>query len=336
MRSADRATAGRPRTRTGSTVAEFLQRWLDHQRTQVSPQSHATYTNIVGNLTLVLGAVKLAKVSPEGIAKAYADALDHGRRDGSGGLSAASIRLMHRVLHKALQQAVVWRLLPGNVASLVKPPRVEPRRMQTHDLLSTTKLIEHVRLTELFGPVLLCGLLGLRRGEAAATRWQYIDLDAGRLSVRATIEQATGKEKLPKSGVARSVALSPMVTEELRKLRLRQAEALLKIGIRQTEDTHVCLRTTGEPWDLRQLTYEFTKAIKQSELSRIRLHDLRHGHATHMLGQNTHVKIVSERLGHASVRTTLDLYMHVLPGMQEEAAANLDVALRAAKEKPKG
>jgi integrase len=111
---------------------------------------------------------------------------------------------------------------------------------------------------------------------------------------------------------------------------IKQAEELLRLGIRQTEETQVCLQPNYEPWAPRNLSSAFIKFIKASGLRRVRLHDLRHSHATHLLMANVHPKIVQERLGHANIATTMDLYTHVMPGMQDEAASRIDAALRAA------
>ena len=112
--------------------------------------------------------------------------------------------------------------------------------------------------------------------------------------------------------------------------RIRQAEQLLAVGVRQIDDTHICLREDGSPWPPRVLTHAFARLIRASGLTKVRLHDLRHGHATHLLVANTHPKVVQERLGHANIQLTLDTYSHVLPSMQEDAAATIDAAMRAA------
>ena len=147
------------------------------------------------------------------------------------------------------------------------------------------------------------------------------------------------REKETKTGKGRSVALSPMIVDELRQHRIRQAEGLLRLGVRLTDDHHVVTRYDGQPLQPRSLTHAFVKFIRRHGLPQIRLHDLRHSHATHMLAAGVHPKIAQERLGHSSVSITIDLYSHVLPGMQAEAVSRVDAALqdalnrRAAKKK---
>ena len=118
--------------------------------------------------------------------------------------------------------------------------------------------------------------------------------------------------------------------EELRQHRIRQAETLLQLGVRLTNDHHVVAREDGEPLQPRSLTHAFVKFIRRHGLPQIRLHDLRHSHATHMLAAGVHPKIAQERLGHSSVGVTIDLYSHVLPGMQAEAVSRVDAVLQDA------
>jgi integrase len=122
------------------------------------------------------------------------------------------------------------------------------------------------------------------------------------------------------------------MVEELRSHRLRQAEGLLTLGVRLTDDHHVVARADGQAIQPRSLTHAFVKFVRQHGLQ-IRLHDLRHTHATHMLASGVHPKIAQERLGHSSIGITLDLYSHVLPGMQAEAVARVDDKLQSALQK---
>jgi integrase len=314
------------------TLREYLERWLAHMATQVSPRSAENYREVVEHwIVPALGNLKLSKLQPEQIAHAYSDALTKGGNDGQG-LSPRSVVMMHRTLSQSLKHAVIWRLRGDNPASFCKPPRVERKEMKVLDLDSTASLIEFARGGRLYIPILFFALCGLRRAEVAALRWNRLDLETHRLSISTSIEQtAQGmREKPPKTGKARSIALPALIVEELRRHRISQAQQLLALGVRQTDDTHICLREDGGPWPPRVLTYAFARLIRASGLTRVRLHDLRHGHATHLLVANTHPKVVQERLGHANIQLTLDTYSHVLPSMQEDAATTIDAAMRAA------
>jgi integrase len=318
------------------TVAAFLERWIEHMQGQVSPRSHERYAEIARkNLVPLLGGLVLTKLRPEQISQAYATALANGRRDGSGGLSARTVTHLHRVLREALQQAVRWQMLARNPADAVKPPKVERKQMSVLDTDATIELIEAARPYRIFVPILLGALCGLRRGEIAALRWRSVKLDAGQLEVVASIEQTKAgcREKETKSGRARTVALPATLVEELRQHRAKQAEELLQLGIRLTDDHHVVAQADGSALQPNSLTHAFTTFLVERGLKRVRLHDLRHSHATHLLAAGIHPKVASERLGHSKVGITLDLYSHVLPGMQAEAAAAVDTALQTALQK---
>ncbi len=140
--------------------------------------------------------------------------------------------------------------------------------------------------------------------------------------------------KETKNGRARVVALPSLAVDELRRHRVAQAEELLQVGGKVSQTTHVFAQADGFPVQPNSLTHEFVRILAQAkDLPRIRFHDLRHSHATHLLAGGVHPKIAQERLGHSSVGITLDLYSHVLPGMQADAAAKVDVALREAIER---
>jgi integrase len=175
----------------------------------------------------------------------------------------------------------------------------------------------------------------MRRGEIAALRWRSVTLDTAQLAVVASAEQTAAgvREKETKSGRARTLSLTALTIEELRRHKARQAEELLKLGIRQTDDMHVVAQIDGRPLMPQSLTHEFVRFIASTTLPRVGFHDLRHSHATHLLASGVHPKIAQERLGHANIGTTLDLYSHVLPGMQADAASRVDAALRAALDK---
>jgi integrase len=323
------------------TVAEHMERWLEHVRSQISPKTFERYCGVVrGNIMPALGALLLTKLQPAQISEMYAKALAGGRKDGKGGLSPASVLYMHRLLKQALAVAVTeWRLLPWNPADPIKAPRVKRKNMRALDTAETAALLEAARRYRLFIPVMLAVTCGLRRGEICALRWRHIELSgAAQLSIVSSTEQTKAgvREKGTKSGRARTVALTALAIEELRRHRAHQAEELLRLGVRQTDDMHVVAQADGQLLKPNSLTHEFVRFIAGTALPQIRFHDLRHSHATHLLASGVHPKVAQERLGHATVAITLDLYSHVLPGMQADAASRVDEALQQALEKHRG
>jgi len=320
-----------------TTLSAFLEKWLGQIEPRVSPRTFERYGEIARkNIVPLLGQCLITKLRPDQIAAAYVKALKSGRRDGEGGLSPRTVHHMHRVLKQALATAVRWRVLLHNPADSVDPPKVERRKMRALDSTETARLLGHFRGSRMFVPVLLAVMCGLRRGEITALRWGSVNFAGAQLSIIESTEQTTKgtRAKETKSGRARTVAIPSLVAEELRRRRAEQAEELLRVGVRLSDQNHVVAQEDARPLQPNSLTHEFVRILaKATDLPRIRFHDLRHTHATHMLANGVHPKVAQERLGHSRVGITLDLYSHVLPGMQEDAAAKVDAAIRAAIEK---
>jgi integrase len=318
----------------------FLDRWLVFIKTQVSPKFYERYAGIVTqNIKPELGAVMLAKLKPAQISDCYARALAGGRKDDKeGGLAPRAVGHMHRVLKQALGQAVKWELLNRNPVDAVDPPKVEWKPVQTYDLPQTAEVIETFRGRPLFVPVLLAALCGLRRGEICALRWKNVDLDGAQMSIVESLEQTKAglRFKAPKSGKGRTVALSQTVVGELRSYRAKRAQEMLKLGKGLSDEDLVIAHEDGSQITPIYVSQQWSRLITKTALARLRFHDLRHAHATHMLANGVHPKVASERLGHSKVGITLDLYSHVIPGMQADAAAMVDAALQKAIENRKG
>lgn len=322
-----------------TTLAAFLDRWLEHVKPTVSPGTHWRYSWLAKkNIAPLIGDVTLAKLKTERIDRAWSQALQSGRMDGKGGLSPRTVHHMRRVLIKALNQAVTWDLLPKNPAIASNPPKVERKKMLAYDAAQTAELLEAIRPTRMFIPALLAVMCGLRRGEILALRWRHVEL-GDNLRQLAIVESAEQTEegvryKEPKSGRARTVSLSSTVIAELKAHRARQAEEQLRLGIRPDADSFVVAQYDGAPIQPRSLTHEWVRVLSKTTLPRIRFHDLRHTHASQMLAAGVHPKIASERLGHSTIGITLDLYSHVMPGMQADAAEQVDAAIRRAVKAP--
>jgi integrase len=323
------------------TVGEYLKRWLEAyagvgldgsllhgEKRAVSPRVAERYAGIVRiHLIPHIGQHLLNKLQPLHIQECYAKILEAGR-------APRTVLQVHRVLHRALECAVKWQILGRNVADAVEPPRPDRFEARVLDERETGRLLDALRDTRLFVPTLLAITTGLRRGELLALRWQDVDLGAGMLSVRKTLEQTRSgvRFKEPKSAKSRrSVVLPPIAVEALRRHRVEQAKEKLLFGPDYQDYDLVFPMPGGTPWEPDKFSDLFRRTV-QAKGFRIRFHDLRHTHATQLLRQGIHPKVVSERLGHSTIATTMDIYSHVLPGIQEEAARKLDSVLRASME----
>lgn len=317
------------------TVGEYLRRWLtDYARGNVGVKTYERYAEIVEkHLIPALGHHPLAKLQPLQIQAYYTQALENGRRDGRGGLSAQTVLHHHRLLHAALKQAVKWQLLARNPTEAVEPPRPVHLEMQVLDEEGVVSLLAAAQGSRLYVPCLLAVGTGLRLGEILALRWEDLDLKAGTLSVRQALEQTKAglAFKQPKTAKSRRVvALPSLLIEGLVRHKGEQAQKRLLLGPAYQEHGLVNAQDDGQPWSVKVISKAFEHLAQKAGVPQIRFHDLRHSHASQLLKQGVQLKVVSERLGHARSSTTMDIYSHVLPGMQEEAARRMDAALRAA------
>ena len=320
------------------TVADYLGPWLaDYAKPNTSGKTYERYDQIVRtNLNPALGHHPLTKLQPLHIQEFYSTAMTSGRRRGDGGLSAQTVLHFHRVLHAALGQAVRWQILIRNPAAAVEPPRPQRKEQRVLSEEDTAKLLHLARGTQLWIPVVLAVTTGMRRGEITALDWPHVDLDAATLTVVRSLEQTKGKLtlKIPKTAKGRRViALPSVAVDALRRHKADQGRQRLRLGAAYEDQGLVCARPDGTLWSPGAISSAFQDLMRKAAIPRIRFHDQRHGHATQLLRQGEHPKVVSERLGHTTVAITLDTYSHVVPGLQEQAARRLDEALRKAMKK---
>jgi integrase len=272
-----------------------------------------------------LGAHKLNKLRATHLEAYYSGKLD-------GGLPPASVRKHHCILHTALRHAVRLQLIGTSPADLAMPPRVGRSEMKVLDEKQSAAMLHAAAGTALYLPLLLAIGTGMRRGELLGLRWADVDLEAGTLIVNQTLQEAYGELifKEPRTTKSRRrITLPAIVVEALRGHRAEQARRTLAHEPGWTDSEFVLTAPHGGPW--RPSNFDrIWRRFKTKQKLEIRFHDLRHTHATQLLRAGVHPKVVSERLGHASIGITLDTYSHVMPGMQEEAAARIDAGLREA------
>lgn len=321
------------------TLREWLRTWLDTIRDDVSPGTLAFYRHTADRFLIpALGNLPLAKLSPAQIQGGYTALAAKGRKDGrAGGLSPQTRRHIHRVLSTSLARAVELQMLHRNPCDALRRrlPKVERHELNVLSPEQAALLLDAIRPYRIYWSVLIALATGARRGEILALRWRNVDLGAGTIRIERSLEHTTDgglRFKTPKSGRSRAIVLPAKATEELHRLKRERAEELLKLGLRLDGDALVCARADGEPMLPTSLTHEFAKiAGSVPGVPRVRFHDLRHSHATQLLGAGVHPKVAQERLGHASIGITMDLYSHASETMQAEAAQRLDQLWEGAK-----
>ncbi|MGB9887805.1 MAG: tyrosine-type recombinase/integrase [Moorellales bacterium] len=315
------------------TLAEWLRRWYaNHVEGKLSPTTAKSYKVIIEkHLTPALGHIPISKLQPAHIESYYRQALEAGRKDDKaskgGKLTAQTVLHHHRLLHTALEKAVKQRLIPWNPADAVDPPRPERREPAVLSEEEVEGLLEALRGTGLYIPVLLAVGTGARRGEILGLRWSDVDLERGLVTISRELVKV-GSDftfRAPKTRKsARPVPLPSFVIQELKAHRLEQKKKRFASGAKWWETGLVCCHEDGSPLDPDVLSGQFARAVKRLGLPAITFHGLRHSHATLLLKWGVHPKIIAERLGHSTTRLTLDTYSHVVPTMQKEAVELLD------------
>lgn len=315
------------------TLADFLQHWLeDTVRSRVGAKTFERYKEIVDyHISPALGHYPLSKLTPSAIQSAYNRWLTSGSEKRKAGLSSQTVLHHHRLLHSALKKAVKMGHLSRNPCDGVDPPRVERKEMRVLDGPGLAGLLAKVSGTELHMPVFLALGLGLRRGEVCAMKWSDLDEKRSLAVISRSVQQIRSGVSLkgPKNRAGRALAVPKSLMRAL-MLEKRRQETLRKDFEGFNSGGYVCVRGDGSMWHPDSLTDAFRHRV-----SEIRFHDLRHSHATQLFALGVHPKIVSERLGHRTVKLTLDTYSHVLPHMQDKAAKLFDRSLQIRSSKPK-
>jgi integrase len=308
-------------TTSKTTVADYLRRWLqEYVKPNLSPRGFERYESIARvHLIPNLGAIALTQLRPEHLQRQYASKL-------SSGLSPRSVRYQHVVLHKALQTAMKWGLVARNVADGVDVPHARQAEMQTWDEYELSQFLEIAKDSPYYALFHTALFTGMRRSELLALQWR--DIDFHQVHVSRSLHQLRDHTYVftqPKSARSRrTIALSPSSVFILRDHKDRQAGIRAMLGLSLKGDDLVFSTPEGKPLRPNTISRAWTALAARADIRVIRLHDARHTHASLMLKQGVHPKIVQERLGHASVQITLDTYSHVAPGLQEAAAESFD------------
>jgi integrase len=306
-----------------TTVAEYLDRWLtEYVQPNLSPRGYERYQYIaLAYIKPAIGGLLLTQVKPEHIQRCY---INWSQR----GLSSGTIRYHHAVVHKALQTALKWGLVALNAADGVEIPKLKQIEMQTWNETELSQFLEAAKSSQYYELFYLALFTGMRRSELLALRWQDIDFILGQIYVNRGIHQLRNGSYVftqPKSTRSRrTIALPPsaiMVLQEYHDKRQMDA-AMLDLTL--TDSALVFSTYDGKPLRPNTITRAWQTIAARAGVKAIRFHDARHTHATLMLKQGIHPKIVQERLGHASIQMTLDTYSHVAPGLQEAAAQCFD------------
>jgi integrase len=286
------------------TVAEYMTQWYEFKQTaNLSPKTLEGYELYIRlHVTPRIGGLRIEELEPLHIQRFYSDLREK--------LSPTSIERIHQMLHNALKQAVKWQILPTNPAAMVEKPKRTKYQAETLQLEDYGRFIERVEKSPARDVILFSLHTSMRRGEVLALRWQDIDFASGMVYVRKNLVRVNGKNIVKDTKTTRS-SRPIMLTEHA-------LDMLYRLSVEKRSEFVFC-RDDGSLRDLTTTGNQCKRVVTALGLDGIRLHDLRHTHATWLLQQGVHPKIVQERLGHSTIRTTLDIYSHVIPSMQREA-----------------
>ncbi len=274
-----------------------------------------------------LGQIPMQDLAPVRL-KAWLNALK------SAGVGARTVQIAYITAHKLLKAALDLELIPRNPAENKEVRKSAPRRKASAPIVWTAEqtraFLESQQGDRLYPLWRLATTSGLRRGELAGLRWRDVDLEVGELHVRTTrvVVGYTVVENEPKTEESRrAVGLDPATIAALRQHRARQAEEMLGFGVQLTPDSHLFTLQDGTPYHPQRFTAMLAARARSAGLPVVKLHALRHGHATTGLEAGVPMKVMSERLGHSTYAITADIYSHVTAATDRAAAAQIAAAI---------
>lgn len=325
-------------------VDEYLEEWLTGMRLSLAVSAWTNYRSILELYVQPrIGHIRLSALTASALTALYGDLLAGGGKGGRA-LSPTTVRLVHRVLTKALSDAVESRQLAANPAQYAKVPARRRIEMRTWTAEQAETFLRSAAGDRLYAAWLLALACGLRRGELAGLRWADIDLEQRTLSVvsqRTTDADWQIVTKEPKGTSRRTIDLGGEAVGALRAHRRQSLSERLAWGSAYTDSGLVFVREDGTGYHPSRLADLFQALARGAGVPVIRLHDARHSCATLALAAGIHPKVVQQLLGHASWSTTMDLYTHRVERLQRDASARIESVLfaggsRSTVDRPQG
>ena len=329
-------------SRSRATVGDLLEAWFEHASADLSPKTvRETRGYLDRNLIPALGELRLDRLRADDVDRYYRTLRMSGSRSGSP-LAPATIRRLHGILRRAVNQGVRWGWVASNAASAASPPRVPVSTIQPPTAEQVATLYELARQDD---PAFACYLrlaaaTGARRSELIALRWTDVDLEVGMVRIaRAIVLGVSGLvEKDTKNHSARRVALDRLTVRELVAHRDRAKALVKELGVGWVDERLVFTSAPNgsTPWFPDSVTRSFGRLCARAGLSGIRLHDLRHYVATRLLTNGVDVRTVAGRLGHRDASTTLNVYSHFIEQADRSAADLLGALFASALDEQPG
>lgn len=310
-----------PTSPTFGTVGELCDKWWTYSSPNLAPTVAREYRRLIDRRVVpAFGHVKVVDLRPHQLDAWYGQLLAHGAVNGRP-LSANSVRHIHSVLHRALEQGIAWDWIAHNPARRATPPPAHRPSIHLPSAAEVVRLIEAAHAVNRNLPIFLrlAAVTGARRGELCALQWQHVDFHRQTLHIAGQVAHtATGPVQRPtKTHAERRLALDPVTLDALGQIAASQSEV--------DADRYVFSHDPdgSTPWRPDYATLAFARLAAQLGISKIRLHDLRHFAATTMLLNGIDVRTAAGRLGHARASTTLDIYAHFTQPADQRASSML-------------
>ena len=310
------------------TVADWMDIWAEEYLSNVKPRTVQKYKcDIRIHIKPGLGAVKLNQLTPLMVQHFYNDCSKE--HDGKKGLAPKSLKDLHGVLHKALQQAVDIGYLRDNPTSHCKIPKVEKPDIQPLDSFQIADFLNAIKGHRFETLYTVALFTGMRRAELSGLKWDCVDFWKGTICVKRQWQKDPNIRggfvlSSPKNGKPRIIKPAMSVMALLRQERTKQAEMRLKAGALWQDLGFVFTNEIGQPASPNTVYNEFKKIMAELGYPKTRLHDLRHTFAVASIANGDDIKTVQENLGHASAAFTLDRYGHVTDSMRQASSERME------------
>lgn len=321
-------------------VFEYLNRWLEYKKTLLSPTTHSGYeVNIRCHINPYIGGIRIQELRATHIKDLYLKLQKdrtitiNGKKRHFKKLSPTSITYVHRTLSKALEDAVNEdEIINRNPAKAVKPPKSKKKFKASFLPIATIReMLNKFKDDEMFVPVYLAVVLGLRRGEVLGLKWKYVDFENKVVKIREESTMAYGKpihlDEVKSEDSNRDIIVTDRIIKMLKEHRRQQKVMQAALGIKYHKSDFVCTWPDGELFHPSHISRSFKKRMKEYGLPEIRFHDLRHSNGALMIAANIPMKGASDRLGHSTITITEDFYGHVEQSIQEQIAEKIDSTL---------
>lgn len=318
---------------------DYMKKYLESVKPQIKEKTYKLYEYVTRvHLLPTFGKMELSKIKPLHIQDFYNKSLES--------LSGVTVRHFHNVLNMAFNQAIKWQIINFNPCNSVEKPKIKKRQLTVWNSEQLIAFLNKVKNMTIYLPVLLATSTGMREGEICGLKWNCVDLNNKIIYIENQLQMINKKLELVNLktfGSNRNITISDSIVNILKNIRVNQKENKDYFKENYNTNDFVVCKEDGSPYNpeyissnFRRVLYEYKHDIKingeikklnlcdELQIPLIRFHDLRHTHATLLLKANTNPKVVAERLGHSTVKMTLDTYSHVLPSMQKEAADKLN------------